>query len=327
MVRSAHMLHQRLLLGSALSVVACAQIAGFEQLSSPTIDDLQGGSDAGVAGKASAGGGGAFAGTGHVAGSTGEGASAGMSRAGSGGKVGGGGSTPTAGGATANGGTPGATAGAGGAVAGAGGSSTAGAGGSTAGAGGAAGAPVIGGCNAELLKNSGFDAGPVDWLLDSNGPGIDELSDVINKGTNQASIMANITPRAGGLYFASLGGVLDGDKGSHVAITQDVQIPAKVSRLILSGWIQIRTTEPGATNDQIDIAIYDAVGPLYRSFKFWNATEVTSAWKSFNFPVTDGAILNELRGRTLTFIAEAQADTEYVSTYWLDSLSLFAECP
>jgi len=311
------MLHQRLALVSALSVVACAQIAGFEQLSSPTVDDPEGGSSTAGAGRASQAGGDAVAGSGDiVGGSAGAGASAGAnSRAGSGGQVAGGGSAPTAGGTT--GGAAGTSAGASGASAGAG----------VAGASGAGGAPVVGGCNAQLLKNPDFDAGPSDWRLDSNAPGVFELSDVINKGTNQASIMANVMPRSGGLYFASLGGVLDSDKGTHVAVTQEVVIPAKVSKLVLSGWIQIRTTEPdpNSTTDQLDLALQD--DKMFWSFHFWKGTEVTSAWKSFNYPVADGTVLNALRGRTLTFAAEAQADTSEVTSYWLDSLSLFAECP
>jgi hypothetical protein len=312
------MLHQRLLLVSALSVVACAQIAGFEQLSSPTGDD-QGGSTA-DAGRASRAGGSAVAGGGHVGGATGAGATAGASsRAGSGGNVESGGSAPTAGATGATGGDSGAAAGSVGAAAG----ST----GTTAGAGGSAGAPVIGGCNAQLLKNPDFDAGPIDWRLDSNAPGILELSDVINKGTNQASIMANVTPRPGSLYLASLGGVVDSGTNTHVAITQEVHIPAKVSKLVLSGWIQIRTTEPDPehTTDQLDLAFQD--GEMFWSFHFWKGTEVINTWQSFNYPVSDGPVLNALRGRTLTFAAEAQADISQVTSYWLDSLSLFAECP
>jgi hypothetical protein len=313
------MLHQRLLLASAFSVVACAQIAGFEQLSSPTIDDPQAGSHSAGAGRASQAGADADAGSEQVAGWSGEGASAGTSsgagasgRGGSGGNISGGGSGPTAGVGGAAGGTVGATAGTGGAA---------------AGASGAAGAPVSGGCNAQLLKNPNFDAGPSDWLLDSNGPGVSELSDVINKGTNQASILANVAPRPGGLYLAWLGGVVDSDKNTHVNLRQEVQIPAKISRLVLSGWIQIRTTEsePDETTDQLDLALQDDT--MFWSFHVWKGTEVIGTWKSFSYPVADGAVLNAWRGRTLTFAAEAQADISEATSYWLDSLSLFAECP
>jgi len=328
------MLHQRLALASALGLVACAQIAGFEQLSSPTIDEAQGGSSAAGAGGAPQAGADAIAGRGHSAGSTGVGASAGaINAAGNGGNASGGGSTPTAGATGATAGSTGATAGAGGAAAGAGGTAAGaggaatGAGGAATGAGGAAGAPVIGGCNAQLLNNPDFDAGPSGWLLDSNGPGVDELSDVINKGTNQASIMANVTPRPGGLYLAWLGGVLDSDKNSHVNLRQEVQIPPKISKLVLSGWIQIRTTEsdPNETTDQLDLALQDDV--TFWSFHVWKGTEVIGAWKSFSYPIADGALLNAWRGRTLTFAAEARADISQVTSYWLDSLSLFAECP
>lgn len=306
------MFHQRLALASALCVAACAQIAGFEQLSSRKPDDASGGNGTASAAGASLADGGSVAGRGQLGASAGASANGGMSSsAGGEGGVTSGGSGPTAGTAGASGGAQNASAGAAGA---------------TAGASGAAGAPVVGGCNAQLLKYADFDAGPVEWRLESNVPGIFELSDVIVKDTNQALIKANVAPRSGN-YLAWLGGALDSDKGSHMSLMQDVLIPAKVSRLVLSGWIQIKTTEPDPkeTSDQLDLTLQD--DNMFWSFHYWKGTDVTNGWQSFSYEFSDAARLDVLRGRTLTFYAEARADTTEVTSYWLDSLSLFAECP
>jgi len=192
---------------------------------------------------------------------------------------------------------------------------------------GSAGAPVIGGCNAELLRNGNFDAGPVDWRMESTAPGISEVSDIITKGDNARLVAANVAPYSGN-YLAWLGGTQNSDKGTHMNLQQDVQIPLKVSRLVVSGWIQIKSTEPDPkfTSDQIDLTLQD-VDPKYYSFHFWKGTEVTNGWKFFTYDIYDSTTLDVIRGRTMPFYAESIADTGEISSFWLDSISLFAECP
>ena len=177
-----------------------------------------------------------------------------------------------------------------------------------------------------MLKNADFDAGALEWREESTAPGILELSDVIIKDTNQGLAKANVAPRSGS-YLAWLGGVQDSDKPSRVSLMQDVQIPAKVSKLVLSGWIQIKTTEPDPkeTTDQLDLTLQD--DKMYWSFHFWKGTDVTNGWQSFSYEMSDAARLNALRDRTLTFYAESIADQTELTSYWLDSISLVAECP
>jgi len=162
--------------------------------------------------------------------------------------------------------------------------------------------------------------------MEATAPGILDLTDVITKDTNQNLLAANVAPRSGH-YLAWIGGVLDSDKGSRISLMQDVLIPAKVSKLVLSGYLQIKTTEPDPkeTSDQLDLTLQDT--QMYWSFHFWKGTDVTNGWQAFSYEMSDAARLNALRGRTLTFYAEAIADTSEITSYWLDSLSLFAECP
>jgi len=312
------MFHQRLALGSALCVAACAQIAGFEQLSSHARETGGGGSSAGKS-EASAG----RTSTSDSAGAAGGLAPDANSDAGAPDAAAGlsGGGAPSTGGTLSGGGAP-STGGTGGRSASGGSAPTAG-GGVTA---GSAGSPPLGACNSQLLRNPEFDQGPVEWENLSKAPGIFEVSDLIVDSTNQNLAKAGVAPKTGS-YLAWLGGVLDGDKGSKTTLVQDVIIPRKVSRLVVSGFIQIHSTEPDPKycKDQIDLTLQDDND--YWSFHFWNGTEVTTDWKAFSYEIADGAILDQLRDRRLTFYAEAINDTELVSSFWLDSLSLIAECP
>jgi len=319
------MLRQRLLLVSALYSVACAQIAGFDHLSSRTTEAADGGSSAGGAGTAATGGkGSASAGHGSISGGHGGALSSGgnidKGGSGAGEPAGGSGSTTTGGsGASSRGGAGGASSGSGGLA----GSTPSPSGGAANG--GAAGGPVIGGCDAELLTNANFEAGPASWREESTAPGILAVSDLIVRGDNPKLIAAKVAPYAGN-YLAWLGGTQDTDKGSRTNLLQDVQIPQTVSRLVLSGWIQIQSTEPdpNETTDQLDLTLQDE--QRYWSFHFWKGTELTNGWKPFSYEFSDAKRLDALRGRTLTFYAESIADTSEITSYWLDSLSLFAEC-
>jgi len=307
----------RLFVVSALCSVACAQIAGFDHLSSRNSEDADGGDSAEDAGQPSIGGsddGGG--GRGPAPGTAGQST---IDHAGSGGRV----STGTAGSVST--GTAGSTMTGGGGNGG--NASSAGSGGKTGSAGstptaGAAGAPVIGGCNAELLRNGDFEAGTAFWRQESTAPGINDVSKLIVKAGSQGLVMENVAPYAGD-YVAWLGGVLDSDKGSRTNLLQDVQIPADVSKLVLSGWIQIKTleTNPDETSDQLDLVLQDG-GPKYWSFHFWKGTEVTNGWKAFSYEISEATRLAPLRGRTLTFYAESIQDTSLESSFWVDSLSL-----
>lgn len=297
------MLRQRLLIAAALGAMACAQIAGFEQLTSkpPPNDGGAGGS---------APGSGAAAGTDS------------NSRAGGTDSVGGASGLAANGGAVGDAGSDGSSASASG-TATTGGSAGSG---SSAGSAGAGGSEVVGGCNAQQLKNANFDAGPLAWEQASTAPGIIEVADVILAKTNARLTTAQVAPKSDN-YLAWLGGRPNSDKGTRVNLLQTVQIPAKVSSLRVSGWIRIRTSEPVAAdaNDQLDLALQDDHD--FWSFHVWRVADATDQWQTFEYQADDPTVLDAVRGRSLTFIAESKTDTSYETHFWLDSLSLIAECP
>lgn len=301
------MRRQSSLIAAALCAVACAQIAGFEQLSSKKAPG-----DAGAAGSgAGPVNGGAFsAGGAHDAGD-GEAGSGDPGNVNTGNNAG-------------VGATGGAGASAGGLSAGSGGST----GGPGAGSGGSAGGEVevVGGCNAQQLRNAFFDAGPSGWTEDSSSPGILGVDDVILEKSSTRLTAVNVAPKSDD-YLAWFGGRPNSDEGTRVNLMQDVQIPAKISNLIVTGWIRIRTTEPVAaeSNDQLDIALQDDSD--FWSFHVWRVEDATDEWQPFEVQADDPTVLDALRGRTLTFIVESKTDTSYETHFWLDSLSFIAECP
>jgi hypothetical protein len=304
------MLRQRLLIAVALGVTACAQIAGFEQLTSKRPPNAAGAG--GLAGSASAGSAATSAGTDSTGGTKAVEASAGAGAdgdveadAGGNGNSAGSAGTPTTGG---NGGSAG------------------GGGGSSAGTAGSAGGEVVGGCNAQQLKNANFDAGPVAWDQASTALGIIEVADVILAKGNARLTTAQVAPKSDD-YLAWLGGRPNSEKGTRVNLFQNILIPAKVSNLVVSGWIRIRTLEPVAAdaNDQLDLALQDDEN--FWSFHVWRAGDATDQWQSFEYQADDPTVLDAVRGRTLTFIAESKTDTTNATHFWLDSLSLIAECP
>jgi hypothetical protein len=299
------MLRQRLLIAAALSAMACAQLAGFEQLTSkqPPNDEGAGGLAGSASSSASAGIGASSAGaTETVEAAAGAGDSGGVGNAGSKGSSAGAAAT-AAGGTAASAGS-----------------------GSNAGSAGSAGSEMVGGCNAQQLQNAQFDAGPVAWQQASTAPGILEVADVILAKGNARLATAQVAPKSDD-YLAWLGGRPNSDKGTRVNLFQSVQIPAKVSNLVVSGWIWIRSTEPVAadSNDQLDLALQDEED--FWSFHVWRVADATQQWQAFEYQADDPTVLDAVRGRTLTFIAESKTDTTYETHFWLDSLSFIAECP
>ena len=301
---------------ASLGAGACAQIAGFDDLTARNPDGAGGGDTAGMSAAGSEVSG---AGKPPSAGSTGNGGAPGAS-----GKTS---SEPSAGESPAEGGST--SAGNGGGV------HTSGSGGgpSTAGA-GSGGSPVIGACNVNLLRNGDFDAGATEWEQDSEAPGILDVSDLIIADDNAVLAAAKVAPKTG-RYLGWLGGVLDEEEGTHTRLQQAVHIPAKVSKLVVSGWLHIKTTEPDAalSFDHFELGLLDDGDGQWLMRTWWlhaaegNAAPMLDTWFSFSEELPESAWLDQIRGQTLTFIVDAQADTSEVTSFWVDSLSLIATCP
>lgn len=282
--------------------LACAQIAGFEQLSAKREPNgVEAGGAAGVTTR-----GGSSPSLGGATDRAGEGGSL-NGDAGSNVNIGNNGGAPTSG-------------------AGSGAAGGAGLGNSGSGTSGAGGAEVVGGCNAEQLRNAHFDRGAVDWTQASTAPGILGVDDVILERGSDRLKDAPVAPQSGN-YLAWLGGRPNSDQPTRVNLMQQVTIPAKVSGLVVTGWIQIHTAEENLadSNDLLDIALEDEDD--FWSFHAWYIDEASVDWQPFEYRLDNVALLNAVRGRTLTFIVESKTDTSLETHFWVDSLSFVAECP
>ena len=108
-----------------------------------------------------------------------------------------------------------------------------------------------------------------------------------------------------------------------MSLRQTVTIPAGVTRLVFAGRLQIKTAETDSSRyDQLDVALEDAQNSW--SFHVWDNSDATNGWAPFEIESVD--YLNAQRGRPLTFVAETITDSNKVTSFWLDSLSLVAEC-
>jgi hypothetical protein len=317
------MLRQRSLLIVALGTAACAQIAGFDDLSSkrPSSHDA-----AGAAGNAAtAGGSSSSAGSNGVGGHASNAGGTRPTDAPAGddptGGVGGGSGASAAAGKPPTAGTP-PTAGGGGG----------GAGGNAAGAAGEA-PEVTAGCNEEQLVNGSFDAGASGWQVDASTVlGITELSDVIvDKRSDR--LPAGVAPESGD-YLAWLGNRPNSQQGTRITLFQPIDIPDAASHFTLTVSIRIRTAETAAavksSRDQVDIALdmFDPNDERYWSFHYWPVSKgvATDEWQSLTYDVDEPSWIEELRGQRMRFKAESQSDIEGETTFWIDSLSFVAYC-
>jgi hypothetical protein len=288
-------------LALSLYAAACAQIAGFEQLTPKKQP-----SGAGTGGFAGAMAAGATTGDGGATDGAGEG--------GNGSDAGGNVNIGNNAGAASTAGTT--------STAGMGGSAGSGAGAGNAGSGGV---EIVGGCNAEQLKNAFFDRGPLDWTMESTAPGIEVVEDVILERNSLRLTEVQVAPQSGN-YLAWLGNAPNSDP-THISLMQEVELPEKISRLVVSGRIRIRSEETvlADANDWLDIALQDEDD--FWAFHTWYIDAADDEWQMFEYAADDRAVLDELRGRTVTFVVESKTDTTLETSFWVDSLSFIAECP
>jgi len=320
----------------------CSLVAGFEEFSvRPDVNEPGGGAgengNAGASAGAGKGGSGTSAGGtsnangGTASGGTGEpaaGGSAGSATASGGagatdatggsgaggGLVGNGGEAGLdgAGGADPSGGTSGATAGG----AGQGGSS------GTAGSGGFSGEATCG----ELLVNGDFDQGPTpEW---QEYVSYSDTLRLVVPNDDEPLVREGVQAWSGN-YLAWLGGIPDSDRGHRSRLHQLVRIPANTSRLVFSGRRWIKTVEePDADYDHLYAQMVRVdTGPsdsfVIDQFVEWTNRDSNADWMEFSIDTTE---LDDLRNQTLTLEVYSATDPEYKTSFFLDSLSLYAEC-
>jgi hypothetical protein len=179
---------------------------------------------------------------------------------------------------------------------------------------------TIGGCNHQLLANADFEAGPGSpWQEASDWPGIEII--VPSSDPNLQS--ESVTPYAGN-YLGWLGGIPDNPYDHYeVTLSQTISIPATAAQLTLSGEYLIHSQD--GQDGMYDVAylqlnVGDDVAWLGQSF---SNLDLARNWKSFTAQTTD---LDDLRGKTVTFIAYSRTDLDGKTSFWLDNLRLEATC-
>jgi len=302
------MFRRSLLLTCTLCSAACAQIAGFETLSSESSESPQGGRTSAAAGATGA----TSAGNSTQGGNGADGAAAGAASAASG---------SSSGGALASAGRAGNVANAGSSpvvVAGSGGSIS---------AAGSGNLPPLRECSVSLLRNGNFDAGPVDWYQYKSLLGV--ASVVLNESDSR--LLAN-KPIPSPPYAAQLAPEPNGEFRTRVNLLQLVHIPKNVSKLVISGRFQIKTEEDPSANvdaafDRLDLALQeqDPDSDFFRSLALWFFNDASNGWIEFRYDEQNWS-LDDVRDRTLEFAIEAKFGSTKKTSFWVDSLSLVPEC-
>jgi hypothetical protein len=320
-------MHTRLLRLVPILSFGCSLVAGFDEFSGR--GGGAGHAGGGFAASGNAGQAGASANLGGTpnaeSGGTTSGAGTGAD-ASNGGTNGGNGAGPTGGSVGAAGSEAGADHGGGAAAEGGGGAGGTSQGGSNATA-GSAGFSGEASCG-ELLANGDFDLGATaDWQ--EHVTYSDSLRIVVPKD-DQALAAEDVQP-VSGEYLAWLGGIPDNDERRYTSrLHQSVRIPAGTSRLSFSGWIRIKTleTETDVAYDRAYaqiVQVHENPGDssVLRLFAGWSNRDSGSEWVEFEFTTTE---LDALRARTLTLEVYSNTDLDNQTSFWFDSLSLYAEC-
>jgi hypothetical protein len=180
----------------------------------------------------------------------------------------------------------------------------------------------------ELLVDGDFELGPTaawrEYVSYS-----DTLRIVVPK--DDALLMAEGVQPVAGEYLAWLGGIPDNEEVKHTSrLHQTVRIPARTSRISFSGWLRIKTLEPEA-DAAYDVAYAQIVevheipgdSTVLHLFAGWSNLDSGTGWAEFEFDTTE---LDALRDRTVTLEVYSETDLDYETSFWLDSLSLYAEC-
>jgi hypothetical protein len=344
--------------------VACGKLAGFEDLQGPEGSDAESGAageaeSGGVAGNA--GSAGATAGStganGGVAGGKGSGGSAGGAAVGgSSDGEGGAGDVPGVGGSAANagagasggagdggaggsggagggagtsetGGTSGASAGASGTTGGGGASGGAGGAGATAGggAGGGAGIGNPSGCG-ELLTNGGFEQERLGWDVMTSYANLElNVHEAIVDRDDDALAAIGVTPYAGD-FLAWAGGIPDSNRNHSLFVTQPIVISENVTELIFGGHFSIESDEP---LDEFYDALYVEVLDLdyQRVWQFGAfSNQHAGPWFTIDPIEPDSGALDLMRGRQLHMGIYSRTDSNTVTHFFFDELSLVAVC-
>ncbi len=189
---------------------------------------------------------------------------------------------------------------------GAGGASSGDMGGSASNAGASSDASA---CPSELLSNGGFEVGLAPWVAFTTG--VDPLTYDAADSTEEG-----VRPHSG-QRLAWLGGV-----PSEVnRLSQNVSLPATVTRVTLRGALRIQIYTPHSIVDFIRASLVSS-GQRIPLFEFDNG-DAADDWSELALPPLDVAAY---AGQTLNLEIESSIGVGPGTSFFLDDLSLVSEC-
>lgn len=179
------------------------------------------------------------------------------------------------------------------------------------------------GCNTELLANGGFEGGEMAWVTASSWSGAHAIVSAQDPGLQKEGV----GPREGS-FLAWLGGIPDNEFDDHeVSIEQPFNVPEDASRLEFKGYVRVATLEPpdGVGYDFVYVDVLSTSETVNWVPHIWSNVDASSDWVAFSDEVTDER-LDALRGKTVLLKLHSETDPEKKTSFWLDTLSMTAEC-
>jgi hypothetical protein len=173
------------------------------------------------------------------------------------------------------------------------------------------------------LTNGDFEAGDSGWLAESSWAGAHAIVSTQDAALQEEGVL----PQAGD-YLAWLGGIPDTEFDSNeVSIAQPFNVPEDATVVEFKGYVRIATLEPDqdAAYDGAFVDVQSATEKVLWIPHIWSNQDATDGWVSFTYSVSDER-LDAMRGKSLTLKIHSETDPDMKTSFWLDSLSMTAQC-
>lgn len=155
----------------------------------------------------------------------------------------------------------------------------------------------------ELLLNPGFDNGADgNWQKQSPYDLITPAADL------------PIPPHSGN-YVAWLGGF----NNLSETLWQQVDVPAGTVNLEISGYLWIRSNEPGGPIDGAVATLRSPVGAELETVGTWSNADAGATWVPFSYTALDS-----YAGQSIRLQVDSATDSAYVTDFFVDTLSVEA---
>ncbi|QQE79883.1 protease pro-enzyme activation domain-containing protein [Alicyclobacillus sp. SO9] len=165
---------------------------------------------------------------------------------------------------------------------------------STGGTGGGSGGGTT---QTQLIQNGGFESGTSPWVESSSGGY--QLIDTTNPHT--------------GSYSAYLAGY----NNANDSIYQTISIPSSATKVTLSYWTDVQTTETTHSYDFLKVELRDANGNVLKTIQTQSDATATG-WKSQSFDISGYA------GKTVEVYFDGTNDSSNPTDFFVDDVSVTA---